>query len=126
MRDTILDMQQEYNRLTDEQITNLKRQPSNLNYSSGGNLPSDMPTVKEQELTMENKFLKQRIAIQQKKIASADFALLSNQNKLLKTKVEELETLVEELSIENTNQLFNLSSQSPQLLKSQQRQEALT
>ena len=89
-------------------------------------MPSDMPTVKEQELTMENKFLKQRIAIQQKKIASADFALLSNQNKLLKTKVEELETLVEELSIENTNQLFNLSSQSPQLLKSQQRQEALT
>lgn len=52
---------------------------------------------------MENKFLKQRIAIQQKKIASADFALLTNQNKLLKTKVDELETLVEELSIENTN-----------------------
>lgn len=62
-----------------------------------------MPSVKEQELMMENKFLKQRIAIQQKKIASADFALLTNQNKLLKTKVDELETLVEELSIENTN-----------------------
>lgn len=81
----------------------MKRQPSNLNYSSAGNLPNDMPSVKEQELMMENKFLKQRIAIQQKKIASADFALLTNQNKLLKTKVDELETLVEELSIENTN-----------------------
>ena len=66
MRDTIMDMQQEYNRMTDEQVTNMKRQPSNLNHSSSGNLHNnnDMPSVKEQELTAENKFLKQRIAIQ--------------------------------------------------------------
>ena len=46
----------------------------------------------------------------QKKLGATDVILLSKQNKLLRTKVKELELWTEELTSQNAEQLYNLSA----------------
>ena len=83
----------------------INKEPSNLSLG----LEHKLPTPSEQELLRENSFLKSRIAAQQKKLAEVDQSHLGQQNKLLKLKVEELESWVEDLQQQNTLQLNNLT-----------------
>ena len=65
-----------------------------------------MPTPTEQELLRENEFLKSRIQAQQKMIQNEDVVYLSQQNKLLKVKVQEMEEWTEQLLFQNSEQMM--------------------
>ena len=54
----------------------------------------------------ENEFLKSRIQAQQKMIQNEDVVYLSQQNKLLKVKVQEMEEWTEQLLFQNSEQMM--------------------
>ena len=68
-----------------------------------------MPGISEQELIRENDFLKTRIASQDKRLANQDLQKMQLQNRLMKKKIEELESFVEDLTNANNEQLQNIS-----------------
>ena len=88
----------------------MRRQPSNLvsSYSLHRSQQA-LPGISEQELIRENDFLKTRIASQDKRLTNQDLQKMQLQNRLMKKKIEELESFVEDLTNANNEQLQNIS-----------------
>lgn len=72
------DLKAQYTILSSNQITKLRKEPSNLSLAIGHEhiKTNIVPTPSEQELLRENEFLKNRLKLQQKKMANDDVSKL--------------------------------------------------
>ena len=104
------ELKEQYNILAAKDLQDMRRQPSNLvsSYSLHRSQQA-LPGISEQELIRENDFLKTRIASQDKRLANQDLQKMQLQNRLMKKKIEELESFVEDLTNANNEQLQNIS-----------------
>ena len=76
------DMKAQCNILSQNQISKLKREPSNLSLAIGNEhiKTNIVPTPSEQELLRENEFLKNRLKVQQKNMGAFDATKIQSQN----------------------------------------------
>ena len=92
------DLKQEYTALATRDLNDVRRQPANL--ARGDDADNQQK---------ENEFLKYRLSVLQEKLQDQDTQRLIRQNALMRTKINELESTVEDLSNANTTQLNNMT-----------------
>ena len=92
------DLKQEYTALATRDLNDVRRLPANL--ARGDDADNQQK---------ENEFLKYRLSVLQEKLQDQDAQRLARQNALMRTKINELESTVEELSNANTTQLNNMT-----------------
>ena len=92
------DLKQEYTALATRDLNDVRRLPANL--ARGDDADNQQK---------ENEFLKYRLSILQEKLEDQDTQRLVRQNALMRTKINELESTVEDLSNANTTQLNNMT-----------------
>jgi len=91
-------LKQEYTALATRDLNDVRRLPANL--ARGDDADNQQK---------ENEFLKYRLSILQEKLEDQDTQRLVRQNALMRTKINELESTVEDLSNANTTQLNNMT-----------------
>lgn len=92
------DLKQEYTALATRDLNDVRRQPANLARADDAD-----------NQQKENEFLKYRLSVLQEKLQDQDTQRLIRQNALMRTKINELESTVEDLSNANTTQLNNMT-----------------
>lgn len=127
------ELRKEFNRANEQQILikdpsdvsiKMRRPPSSIALDQSDSQLIDpllalqqqqeqQPQINTEELLRENSFLKQRLLVQQQRFSNKDLTALSQANRLLRAKVKQLESIVEQTVHENATQMHNLSKQSP-------------